>query len=125
MNFKPIIARLISIIPINKVRVLAYRTILKYEIDNSKIGFGTLISVDHVKISNCKIGNFNSFSGPISILIKSNTHIGGFNNFECGNWVTEEKLKDNNFKRRLEINENVFITSHHYFDLAGSTFIPS
>lgn len=49
-----VIAVLISILPLNFLRVFAYSVLLGYKIKDSKLGFGTIIAVDHAEIEPAK-----------------------------------------------------------------------
>jgi acetyltransferase-like isoleucine patch superfamily enzyme len=123
MKLRIVLARLISVLPLNVLRVFAYRAILGYEIHGSKIGFGTVIDAAQVKITKSHLGVFNLFTGPMSILLKENTYVGAFNRFHCGYWAIENEFDRDNYERRLEVAENTIITSHHLFDVAGSIVI--
>ena len=118
--FKVAIAVFISILPVNFLRVMAYRLLLGYRIAKARIGFGTVIVVDEASIANAKIGFFNLFMGPMKIRIGERASIGNRNTFSCGYWVLQEQYKDHNYTRSLEIGEKALITSSHYFDTAGT-----
>lgn len=122
VKYKLYIAFLISILPLNFLRVFAYQRIFDYEIIGSKIGFGTIILNYHVSIISASIGNFNYFRGPMEVIIKENTSINSFNRFICGEW-TNNVHNLGNFDRYLEIGENCTITEHHFFDISGSVII--
>ena len=119
-KMKLLFAALISILPLNALRVLAYRFILGYKIKGATLGFGTLIAVDDAQIGTCKIGWFNLFSGPMSLTIKEGASIEHRNTFSCGYWTTRAEYSEANYTRRLEIGENTLITSQHYIDVAGA-----
>ncbi len=119
-KLKLLLAALISILPLNILRVLAYRFILGYKIKGAALGFGTLIAVDDANIGECKIGWFNLFTGPMSLTIKEDASIGYRNTFSCGYWTTRAEFSEANYARRLEIGENTLITSQHYIDVAGA-----
>jgi len=114
------VAVVVSILPLNVLRVLGYRLLLGYRVSETRIGFGTIIVVDEVIIQNAKIGFFNLFIGPMKIKIGDGTSIGNRNTFSCGYWVLQGKYKESNYTRTLEIGENILITSSHYFDVAGT-----
>jgi len=117
------IAALISILPINMMRVSAYRILLGYDIRAARIGFGTVIAVEKASIQSCKLGVFNLFTGPMKIMIGKGASIGDQNTFACGNWVLREEYRDSNYSRSLEIGVDTLITSRHYFDVAGTVAI--
>ena len=114
------IAFCISIVPCNGLRTFAYRMVFGYKIINVRIGFGTIIKVESAEISNSRIGRFNRFSGPMSVLIKDNAIIGSYNRFQCDTWTASKKCRDAGYARSLEIHEDAFISSNHYFDIAGA-----
>lgn len=118
-KFKIALAALVSLLPLNGLRVLGYR-LLGYEIKRSRIGFGTIIAVDEATIDACKIGPFNLFAGPIKVHIHRGASIGNRNEFVCGYWVLREEYQQAQYAHRLELCEDTLITSRHYFDLSGS-----
>lgn len=118
LKVKLVLAVLISIVPINVLRMLGYR-MLGYQI-SGRIGFGTVIAVSEAHFEKCKIGLFNLFIGPMKVKIGAGTSIGNRNTFSCGFWTSRDENRDKNYARSLKIGENTLITSGHYFDVAGS-----
>jgi acetyltransferase-like isoleucine patch superfamily enzyme len=118
-KFKIVLATLISLLPLNGLRVLGYH-LLGYKIQDSRIGFGTIIAVDEALIEACKIGPFNLFAGPMKIYIHRGASIGNRNEFICGYWVLRDEYKDHRYARSFEVCDDALITSRHYFDVAGS-----
>jgi acetyltransferase-like isoleucine patch superfamily enzyme len=121
LKLKLVLAALISILPINALRVLGYR-LLGYQVDG-RIGFGTVVAVSTARIEKCKIGAFNLFIGPMQVEIGAGASIGERNTFSCGFWTTQAQYKNKNYARSLQIGANAVITSGHYFDLAGSVVL--
>lgn len=115
-----ILGYLISIMPTSKLRCLLYQIVFGYDINQSRIGWKTVIVVDHAKFIKCQIGRKNSFIGPINILIKENASIGSMNVFSCGWWTIEKQFENANYERNLLIEENTMITSEHFIDIVGS-----
>lgn len=114
-----ILACFISAVPLNFVRVLLYRWILKYDIDKSaRIGLFTVIAVSEVSIKKSKLGFFNRFTGPFTLNVGENAIVGSFNVFNCGSWTLEERFAGR-FPRKCTIHDNCLITTHHYFDVVG------
>lgn len=118
LKVKIVLAALISIVPINILRVLGYR-LMGYKV-GGRIGFGTVIAVSEAHIEKCKIGAFNLFVGPMKVEIGGGASIGNRNTFSCGFWTMQEQYKDRNYARSLQIGSNTLITSGHYIDVAGS-----
>lgn len=118
-KIKIVLAALISLLPLNGLRVLGYR-LLGYRIRNARIGFGTIISVDEAILESCKVGPFNVFAGPMKIHIHRGASIGNRNEFICGYWVLRDEHRDRHYARSLEVCEDALITSRHYFDLSGA-----
>ncbi len=116
---KVALAVLVSILPINFLRVLGYRTFFGYRIENSRLGFGTIIAVDEFSISKSRIGFFNLFIGPLKVKIAEGASIRDRNNFSCGYWVLREENRTMKYARTLEIGADTLITSGHHFDAAG------
>lgn len=121
-KLKIVMAALVSLLPLNGLRVLGYR-LLGYRIQDSAVGFGTIIAVDEVTLESCKIGPFNLFIGPMKIHIHKGASIGNRNEFFCGYWVLREEYRQSRYARSLEICEEALITSRHYFDLSGSLLL--
>jgi hypothetical protein len=92
LKIKLVLAALISIVPINALRVLGYR-MLGHKV-SGHIGFGTLIAVSEAHIEKCKIGVFNLFIGPMKVEIGAGTLIENHNTFSCGFWTTQEQYQD-------------------------------
>lgn len=59
----------------------------------------------------------------MKMTVKKDTQIGSRNTFVCGWWTEDEQNKLGNYDRRLEIGENVHITSCHHFDIAGAFIV--
>lgn len=118
-KFKIVLAALISLLPLNGLRVLCYR-LLGYSIRDAHIGFGTILAVDEATIESCRIGALNLFLGPMRVHIHRGASIENRNEFICGYWVLREEYKDAHYLRSLEICDDALITSRHYFDLSGS-----
>lgn len=114
-----LLAICISTLPFNFMRVFLYRKIFKYQIDKAKIGFGTIIDIESCLLENVSIGNFNMFTGPFSLAIKSESSVGSGNIFRCGKWVVDSASTTVKFKHSLHIGSKVTITNKHYFDVAG------
>jgi acetyltransferase-like isoleucine patch superfamily enzyme len=118
LKIKLVLAALISILPINILRVFGYR-LLGYKV-RGRIGFGTVIAVSEAHIEECKIGVFNLFVGPMKVEIGAGASIENRNTFSCGFWTVKEVYQDKNYARSLHVGSNTLITSGHYFDVAGS-----
>lgn len=112
-------ALLVSLLPLNALRVLGYRLLFGYRIGDSRIGFGTIIAVDEFTLAKSRIGFFNLFIGPMKVKIAEGASIGNRNNFSCGYWVLREENRNLNYARALEIGADTLITSGHHFDVAG------
>ena len=99
--FKVALAVLIGFLPLNFLRVLAYRLLFGYRITSSRIGFGTIIAVDEFAITKSRIGFFNQFIGPMKINIAEGASIRDRNTFSCGYWVLREENRTLNYPRTL------------------------
>jgi acetyltransferase-like isoleucine patch superfamily enzyme len=121
-KLKIVFALLISLLPLNGLRVFGYR-LLGYRIQNSRIGFGTIIAVDEASIESATIGPLNLFVGPMTVQIHRGASIGNRNEFICGYWVLRDEYKNAHYRRSLEICDEALITSRHYFDLSGALIL--
>ena len=118
--FKLVLAVLVSLMPVNGLRVLGYRLLFGYHISNSKLGFGTVIVVESLFIEKTKVGPLNLFVGPMKVIVQEGASIGNRNTFSCGYWVLRDEYKESNYGRTLVLGKNVLVTSSHYFDVAGT-----
>lgn len=118
-KLKIIFAAIVSLLPLNGLRVLGYR-LLGYRIQDARIGFGTIIAVDEAILEACKIGPFNVLAGPMKVHIRRGASIGNRNEFICGYWVLRDEYRDRHYARSLEVCSEALITSRHYFDLSGA-----
>jgi acetyltransferase-like isoleucine patch superfamily enzyme len=118
-KLKLVLAVLVSLLPLNGLRVLGYR-LLGYRIREARIGWGTVLAVDEAVLDSCKIGPFNLFLGPIKVQVGRGASIGNRNEFVCGYWVLRDEYREAHYRRSLEVCEEALITSRHYFDLSGS-----
>jgi len=109
-----------SLLPSNVLRCLAYRLLFRYDIQRSSIGLGTILLVKAARLEHCRVGKFNRFVGPMTVIIGKDATVGPFNEFSCGSWTLEERFKDADYMRYLSIGEQTVITSNHVFDIVGS-----
>lgn len=117
---KYLIANIIGMMPLNKLRCILYNKLFGYWIYRSYIGMGSILVVDSAKLEECSIGRNNKFIGPMKIEIQKGSIIGDSNSFSCGWWTREERYKTTRYERSLFIGMNTLITSHHHFDIVGS-----
>lgn len=117
------LAKIISVVPTNKLRVFLYRKIMGYKIKKSYLGWKTVIIAEAVELIGCRIDSGNCFIGPMKIKIGRGTNISKNNRFICGWWAKSKKFESKQYGRTLNVGENVLITSDHYFDLAGSLIV--
>jgi len=111
---KKYIALLISIVPINIIRIILYNKLMGYKISySSKIGIGTIFANRTVLINGAKIGMFNKYTGGFDLVIGEGTNIGSFNEFSYTAGYTAF----------CKIGENVHITRKHFFDTTGGIVI--
>lgn len=116
------IAVVISALPLNALRCACYRWFLGYAIQNTTIGFGTIICVREAHVDSCTIGRFNKFLGPMHISIGPRTDIESHNTFDCGKWAADAQHIER-YERALIIEADARITNHHFFDVAGRFFL--
>ncbi|MFZ5917473.1 MAG: hypothetical protein ACOYZ7_11095 [Chloroflexota bacterium] len=75
-----IISRLISLMPVNLLRILGYRLVRGYQISlAARIGFATVIAVKQARIGKVRIGRGNRFQGAFELEIKDGARIGQAN----------------------------------------------
>jgi acetyltransferase-like isoleucine patch superfamily enzyme len=118
-----ILAITISIMPLNTIRIFLYRLFFRYDIRSSKIGFGTIVTINNLILNHVNIGSFNLFTGPFTFSANTNSSIGSGNIFRCGKWVASSKFEERRFGRSIFLGTSVTITNKHYFDTVGTTTI--
>jgi acetyltransferase-like isoleucine patch superfamily enzyme len=118
-RLKLALAIAVSVLPLNGLRVLGYRT-LGYDVRDSRIGLGTIIAVDSATIHGARIGPLNLFSGPIAVVIEPGATIGNRNEFSASGWVAWPSYADAGYGRNLHIGAGATITCRHFFDVAGT-----
>lgn len=113
---KKYIAIIISIIPINILRIFLYNILMKYKISySSKIGLGTILSANTVIINKANIGRFNRIIGEFDLTIDEHTNIGNSNEF-----VNTYESRSSAY---CKIGKKVHITNNHFFDTSGGLII--
>jgi len=113
-KLKLLLSILISLFPLNILRVLGYRFLFNYQLKNAKIGWFTIINIEKLTIENASIGSFTFCSGPLQLTMLSGSNMGSLNYIKCGKWA-----KEFSSKRCFFIEENVTITTQHLFDIFG------
>lgn len=126
---KFIILFLITLIPMNKLRVFLINITTNSKI-NGKIGFFNVFLCKDIKITNSKIGSFNIFNA--NILIIENSKIGSFNkifNFKkikiTNNSIigSYNLIKEyNDLKYNFSMNRSQ-VSNEMNFDLNGNFFL--
>jgi len=118
---KMLLPLLVSLIPLNGLRVLLYRLFFGYDIGRDvRIGFGTLISVKSFAVgAGTVIGPFNVFKGPIRVSIGANAKIGRLNQFFCSWHIVSAKFSERNYTPILEMGDRTLILNSHFFDIYG------
>ena len=126
-KIKYILSRIIAFLPSNFLRVNLYRILLRYKIGKKvKIGFGTYIHADKVRIEDdVIIKNFNRIYYLDTLIIKRDASIGSRNSFHGAKFSIGRHPRPN----YLEIGENALVTSEHLLDasfgiiVGGGTWI--
>ncbi len=113
---KKYIALLISIAPLNVLRITLYNILMGYKISySSKIGIGTVLANHSVIIQGTTIGRFNTYIGEFDLIVGDGTNIGNGNKFVCVPGCDGVAF--------CEIGKNVHITNKHFFDTSGRIII--
>lgn len=118
---KLLLPLLISLMPLNELRVLLYRALFGYRIGKGvRIGFGTVIRVKSLEIGDgTVIGPFNLFKGPIQVRIGANARIGRLNQFSCSWHVVADKFAARGYTPMLELGDRSLVLNSHFFDIYG------
>lgn len=117
-KLKLFLALLISFLPFSLVRVFLYNTFFGFKISKSTIGWLSILNVEDFFMTSGKIGAFNFFTGPFSLVLKNQNKIGSFNYIRCGTWAA-------NFNQtsQLVLKKEAKIENQHYFDIFGTITI--
>jgi len=117
-KLKLFLAILISILPFSYVRVFLYNVFLGFKISKSRIGWLSILNVEEFFMHKGKIGAFNFFTGPFSLMLEDQNRIGSFNYIRCGRWAV-------NFNQtsKLHLKKEAKIENQHYFDVFGEITI--
>jgi len=120
-KLKLVIPLLISLVPSNLLRILLYRIACGYQIPfSARVGFGTLLAVDKVKMGRAFVGWFNVFQGPFTLVVEDDVHVAMFNTFRCGQWVLEENERDDpSLLRLVKLKRNCEMLFFHFVDATG------
>lgn len=104
-------------LPTSSLRVQAYR-LLGYRFGRScRVGFGTVISVEHFQCGDAVlIGAANRFIGPMRVEIGDRCIIGRKNYFTTGE---SAKYSQKNYLRTLRMGDDVLVHEQHIIDLYG------
>jgi acetyltransferase-like isoleucine patch superfamily enzyme len=115
------LAYLISLTPMNGLRIALYRVVMGYRIGaGCRLGLGVAIAVDSFEMGDGGvIGRKTVFMGPISVRIGRNVSIGKSNQFTCGDSVADPRLAHMNYGRALILGDDSLINQDHLFDLLG------
>ena len=123
LNRRLRVARLIGLVPCNRLRILLHRVINKYQISSSAVlGFGVVLAVDRATIGRAMIGKGSRFDGPCSLVIEDDVLIGAKNTFssihdEPGDM--EKVERDAPPMNSCIIRRNAWINGDHYVDTTG------
>jgi len=133
---KKIFCAFIALIPLNFVRIILYKTIIRYNISwNSRVGWLTFFYAKKVvcnKVNigcfnyidvknfiaqdNCKIGRFNVFKLFNDIFIGKSSTINSHNRF----FGTRKGISPFKLVEKIDIGCNCVITNKHLFDISDS-----
>ncbi len=139
---KNIISLMISLTPINLVRIFLYNTVLGYKIDyKSKIGCCNLINGKNVRITNARIGRFNYIKADHFTMEKS-SHINKFNrvkNLHTLELNERSRIYDHNFiggspngigidgfdfkEQKVILGKDTAVNRRNFFDVVRSIII--
>lgn len=139
---KSLISVLISLMPINPIKIFFYRTLFGYHINyGSKIGFFNIINAKTVMLNNATIGDFNLIKGN-EIVLKDDALIQKFNRVKNFNKLSLDEeamiyswnfisglpkgssIPNHSFKQQnLLVGKTSSILRKNYFDLVNEISI--
>ena len=113
------IALVISLIPSRLVRILLYRSMLRYRISlRAKIHFGVVIAVPRATIGAAEIMKFNRFEGLFELVVEDGAIVGPFCNVDNGDWILELRQLKADRLPSCTIREGSRITATNYIDVS-------
>jgi len=116
IGLRRIAAAFIALFPLNCVRCFMYRSI-GYKISGSRIGWGTIIAIDQLTMTDALIGRYNKISGPLKLSMMSKSSIGSHNTLVCDFWTMDEMHVKFKYRRHMVCFERATVTNHHWFDV--------
>jgi len=117
LKLKLFVATVISLVPTSTLRAFLYRTIFKYTIKNSQIGFLCVIAAKQVNLDGAHISKCNLFWGNFTLSLNPGSKVGPLNLFLCPQWTNERD--PNRYLRSITLEAESMITSQHYFDICS------
>lgn len=121
MKFKLITALLISLVPVNSVRIALFRGLLGYKFGkNCRVAPLTLLLVDSFEAGdNLTIGPLNYFKGPMTVSLGNNVWIGRQNQINSSWSIAQTRFTERSYKREFILGDGALIQHEHYFDVYG------
>ncbi len=117
---KDLFAFCISLLPLNMLRVQAYRLLFGYRIaPGAKIGLCTVITVHRLTMGASVIGRGNRFRGHSDIMIGNGAIIGNNNEFICTKDAARKRTVGDGMAARLTLGDRVHLTNGHLLDASG------
>ena len=122
---RSILALAISLLPLNALRVFAYRRLFRYEIGRgARIGLLTVIACDRFRCgARTAIGRNNVFLGPFAFKGGDDVIIGRANRFVCGASAASTQKSHMGYARQVRIGDGALVNDEHYFDCYGAISI--
>ncbi|WP_139326320.1 acyltransferase [Azonexus hydrophilus] len=119
------VAVIIAIAPFSAIRKLLYKIIFGYSFGaNVQLGYLNVIHVPKFVVgSNSKFASFNLFKGPFTVSIGDGVRIGRGNIFTAAWSILNDKFKNKNYKRELQLCDDVLVLDSHFFDVYGKIYI--
>lgn len=122
MRPRLLLALLVALLPANRLRLLAYRRLLGYEIGaGSRIGPCNLIACRSVRLGpGATIGRWNLFRGAFAFTAGPRLFVGHGNVFACPDRLDHPKLADRGYARAIAFGADCLVNDGHYLDAHGS-----
>lgn len=112
-------AALIALLPLNALRLAAYRHLLGYRIGpGARIAALTLIACRSLTLGpGARIGRFNILKGDFALTAGPGLFVGDFNIFICP-WDLARKGRG--YAGRIDFGTGCLVNSSHYLDIHGT-----
>lgn len=121
MRLRLLLALMIALVPLNRLRLALYRGLLGYGFGpGCRIGMLNLIACRGLRLGpGCTIGRGNRFRGAFDFEAGRGLFVGHGNVFSCPERLDDAKLADRGYGARIAFGDDCLVNDGHFFDGHG------